>query len=901
MRWIRESFRRLRGVVRSDELEQGLDDEIRFHLEQQIAKHIKAGMAPEEARRQAYLKFGGVARTKESARDELRPVLLQDSLRDIRHGIRALRRAPGFTVVAILTLALGIGATTAVFTVVKGVVINPLPYPDADRLIVVQHWASGMNTKIPFTMSGAMLSTYTDENRTFQQLGVWSRTTASLSGGDAPEEVEGLRVSQGTLPALGVEPALGRWFAPGDHVRGAPDAVILLDGHWRRRYGADPKVLGREVLIDSRPHTIVGVMPEAFRFLTETPEILLPLRFEPAELTLGRTNHYGIARLKPGVTLEQAAADIARIIPIYLQNWPSFPGVDRSVFLRAHPVPAFVPLKDSVVGSAGEMLWVVMGTIGIALLIACANVANLVLVRAEGRRHEMALRSALGARRGRIARELLLENLILGLTGGALGVALAFGGLRLLATLAPRSIPRLQEVSLDPAVLGFALVLSLLSAVVFGCIPIVRHAGARLGHVLRGAGPSAGVSRERHRARNGLVVLQVGLAMVLLIASGLMIRTFAALRAVPPGFSEPNSVQIARLSIPAGEVADPDQVLRMQLGIRERVAAIAGVSAVSFAGREPMSKAPGRSVIMVEGRPETDEAVSGTQPIRWFRYVGPGFFRAVGTPVVAGREVTEADLLEHRAVAVISENLAREVFKDPEAAVGQRIRETGESPWREIVGVVGDIYDLGLQEPAPPIVYWPTLMEEFYGAPVQLQRAVTFAIRSPRAGSEALLSEIRSAVRTVSPNLALARVSTLGDVYDRSMAGTSFTLVMLALAGGMALGLGGLGIYGMIAYSVSLRTREIGIRTALGASRRGLEGMFVRHGLVLAVVGVIAGGAAAVGLTRLMGSLLFGTSPHDPAIFGLVALGLVGIATVASWLPARRAGRVDPMRTLRGE
>jgi predicted permease len=814
--------------------------------------------------------------------------------------MRALRRAPGFTVVAVLTLAIGIGATTAVFTVVKGVVINPLPYPDADRLIVVQHWANGVNEKIPFNMSAATLSTYTDRNRTFQQLGVWSRGTASLAG-DAPEEVESLRVSHGTLPALGVEPALGRWFAPGDHNPGAPGTVILLDGHWRRRYGADASIVGREVMIDSRPHTVIAVMPGTFRFLNEAPEIIVPLQFQQAEMTLGRISYYGVARLKPGMTLEQASADIARMVPIYLQAWPSLPGVDRAVFLRAHPIPALMPLKDSVVGSAGEMLWVVMGTIAIALLIACANVANLVLVRAEGRRHEMALRAALGARRGRIARELLLENLILGLAGGALGTALAFGGLRLLATLAPRSIPRLQEVSLDPAVLGFALVLSLLSAVVFGCIPIVRHADARLGHALRGAGRSAGVSRERYRARNGLVVVQVALAMILLIASGLMIRTFAALRAVPPGFTEPRHVQLARVSIPAAEVADPDQVARMQLAIRERVRAIAGVSAVSFAGREPMSRAPGRAVIMVEGRPETDESVSGTQPIRWFRYVGPGFFRAVGTPLVAGREVTEDDLLERRAVAVISENMARELWKDPQAAVGQRIREGGESPWREIVGVVGDVYDLGLSEPAPPIVYFPTLMEGFYGAQVNLQRAVTYAVRSPRTGSEALLSEFRGAVREVSPNLALARVSTLGDVYDRSMSGTSFTLVMLAIAGAMALALGGLGIYGVIAYTVSQRSREIGIRAALGATRRGLEGMFVRHGVVLAAVGVIVGGAGAFALTRLMASLLFGTSPHDPAIYGAVSLGLVGIAALASYLPARGAARVDPVLTLRGE
>lgn len=900
MGWIRESWRRLRSLTRGDGLERGLDDEIHFHLERQIEKHVRAGMTPEEARRQAFLKFGGVERVKDETRDEFRPALLQDSLRDLRHGVRALRRAPGFTLVATLTLALGIGATTAVFTVVNGVLIKPLPYPDPDALVVIQHMATGMNTKTPYNMSAALLSTYTAENRTFQHLGIWSRGTASVTGGDIPEEVESLMVSHGTLPALGVRPAIGRWFAPDEHTPGSPDPVILMHGYWQRRHGGDPSIVGRQVLIDSRSRTVVGVMPETFRFLNEAPEIVLPLRFEPSELTLGRTGFYGVARLAPTVTMEQASADVARMLPIYLQAWPSFPGVDRSVFTNSRPIPALISLKQSVVGNAGRMLSVLMGTIGIVLLIACANVANLVLVRAEGRQHEIALRAALGAHRVRIARELLIENLVLGLAGGALGVGLAYAGLNLLVTLAPRSLPRMQEIALDPTVLAFALLLSVLSALLFGSIPIARHAGARMGLALRGTSRSASDSKERHRTRNALVVVQVALALILLVASGLMIRTFMALRAVHPGFTDPQQVQLVRINIPPAQVADPDLVLRMQLDVRDRIAAIAGVTDVAFAGREPMSGAPGRSVITVEDQPATDTA-TGQQPVRWFRYVGPGFFRTVGTPLVAGRDITETDLVERRPVVVISENLAREIWQDPRAAVGRRIREGAQSPWREIVGVVGDVYDLGVQEPAPPIVYWPTLMERFNGNRMNVQRAVTFAIRSERTGGEGLLDDLRTAVGTVNANLPLARISTLGDVYDRSLSSTSFTLVMLAIAGGMALLLGIIGIYGVIAYAVSQRTREIGIRAALGASSRELEAMFVRHGVALALVGVVCGLAGAALLTQLMASLLFSTSPLDPTIYVVVSLGLVGLAALASYIPAHSATLVDPVQTLRGE
>jgi len=895
MRWMRDAWRRLRSLTRLDGLERGLDEEIRFHLDRQASKNVRAGMAPDEARRQAYIRFGGVERIKESARDEFRPALIQDSLLDLRYGVRALRRAPVFTLVAVLTLALGIGATTAVFTVVHGVLIKPLPVRDSDALVSLKHTSKEVGAGPPVGMCLSLLVTYTRENRSFDQLGVWSRGSEHVTDGILPEELTTLNVSAGTLRALGIQPAIGRWFSEDDQAPGSLETVILIDGYWARRFGRDPAIIGRSIAIDSRPRVVVGVMPARFRFLDETPDLVLPLRIDPATLTLGGFNYEGLARLAPGVTVEQASTDIGRMLPIWLAAWPSFPGIDRSAFNQITPLVR--PLKQELVGNAGTMLWVLMGTIGIVLVIACANVANLVLVRAQGRHHELAIQAALGAGRGRLARQLLLESLVLGLLGGTLGLMLASGGLSVLSAIGPASIPRLREITLDSTVLVFTLVLSLSSALLFGSIPVARFGSTRLALTLRAGGRGSSDSQERNRARNILVVAQVALALILLVGSGLMVRTFLALRAVPPGFTDPDHVQLVRVTIPEAQVGDPERVLRLQRDMLDRLATIPGVSSVSFTGNVPMAGERSRSSIYRQDVPVDDPRA----PLRWFRFVAPGYFHTIGTRLIAGRDFTWADLEGRGPVAVISENLARELWREPRSALGQRIREGAASPWREVVGVVADVYDDGVHRQAPSIVYWPSLMETFQGQPFYVRRAVTLAIRSSRAGSERLLTQVRDAISSVRADTPLTRVRTLGDVYGRSMAATSFALVMLAISAAIALVLGIVGIYGVIAYAVTQRTREIGIRAALGASRRELEAMFVRRGVTLAVAGVACGLAGATALTRLMATLLFGTSPLDPTIYVLVSLGLVSIAALASYVPARRAARVDPVETLRGE
>jgi predicted permease len=639
-------------------------------------------------------------------------------------------------------------------------------------------------------------------------------------------------------------------------------------------------------------------MPPDFRSPNPTAELILPLRFDRNKIFLGDFSFRGIARLKPGVTLQEANADVARMLPLWLDSWPTLPGIDRTLFRNARFAPNLRPLKQEVVGDIGNVLWVLMGTIGLVLLIACANVANLLLVRAEGRQQELAIRAALGAGRGRIAREMLLESIALAVLGGGLGVALAYAGLKVLIAVGPATLPRLAEVGIDPLVLAFTATISVGAGLLFGLIPVLKYAGSHVATALRGVGRTSSYTRERHRARHSLVVTQVALALLLLIGAGLMIRTFQALRSVEPGFTEPEQVQLLRISIPETQVREPGRVMRVQNEMLDKLAAIPGVTSVGFASGAPLEGFNSNDVVYADGK---TYAAGEIPAIRRFRFISPGYFQAAGTPLVAGRDFTWSELYEMRHVAIVSENMAREIWGDARAAVGKRIRNRMTDPWREIVGVAGDVYDDGVHQKATAFVYWPALMDTFWNDPIRPTRGGVFLIRSARAGTAAFLTEARQAVWSVNANQPVFLVRTLQELYDASMARTSFTLVMLAIAGGMALLLSIVGIYGVIAYAVSQRTREIGIRIALGAEPAGVKRMFVRHGLVLAGIGGTLGLVAAAGLTRLMSSLLFKTTPLDPATYAAVFTLLVLAAAVASYIPARRATAVDPGETLRAE
>jgi len=582
-----------------------------------------------------------------------------------------------------------------------------------------------------------------------------------------------------------------------------------------------------------------------------------------------------------------------------MASWTNGPGSDPRWYLRWKITPALEPLKETVVGSIQAVLWVVMGTIGVVMLIACTNVANLLLVRADARQQELAVRSALGAGRWRIARELLLESVTLGLLGGAAGVAVAYAGLHLLTAVGPVELPRLSEISLDGRSVAFTLILSVFSGLFFGAIPVLRYVPSRQRLTLLGAMRTASVSRERQRGRSLLVVAQVAMALVLLIGAVLMIRTFVAMRNVDPGFSAPASLQVMRLSIPETLVHDSTTVLHMQNSILDKLAAIPGVSSTGFAASVPMSGAePSWDEILIEGKTYEGD----NPPMRLYNYVSPEYFRTAGTRLIAGRDFTWAEIYGVRPIGIFSESLARELWGSPNAAIGKRFRQFPGMPWHEVVGVVEDVRENGVDQVSPSTVYWPSLMGDT-PAPEKLEawRTVYFAIRSKRAGTQTFINEMQQAVWSVNANLPVAEISTMQDIYGQSMARTSFTLVMLAIAGTMALALGILGIYGVISYAVSQRTREIGIRMALGAKKRELVWMFIRSALVLTGVGTAVGLGAAAGLMRLMRTLLFGISPLDPVTFAAVPIALVAAAALASYLPARRTAGVDPVEALRAE
>jgi putative ABC transport system permease protein len=806
-----------------------------------------------------------------------------------------------FTSVALVTLALGIGANTAIFSVVNGVLIKPLPYPEARQLAGVWHLAPGIaGIAGDINCSPTMYFTYREQSRTFQEFGLWSNDGVSVTGAGDPEQVQALDVTYGTLQALGVQPAMGRWFSQADDTPGAPDTVLLTYGFWQRHFAGSPSTVGRTLTVDAKPHIIIGVLPQNFRFLNSHADLILPMQFDRSKVFLGNFSYQGIARLKPGVTLEQANTDLARMLPIWLKSWPPPPGFSLALFESAHFAPKIKPLKQEVVGDIGVTLWVLMGTIGLVLLIACANVANLLLVRAESRQQELAIRAALGAGWRRIAGEMLLESLTLGVLGGALGLALAYAALRMLIAHGPATLPRLGEIGIDPLVLGFTLVVSLLAGFFFGLIPAIKYAGPQVASTLRGGGRTMSHGRERHRARNTLVVAQVGLALVLLIGSGLMIRTFQALRSVQPGFTHPEQVQLMRISIPDTQVKEPERVMRMENDMMDKLAAIPGVASVAFASNAPLEGINQQSDLLYA----RDKTYSAGQipPVRAFRYISPGFLKTVGTALIAGRDFTWTDAYEKRRVAMVSENMAREMWGSPAAALGKQVRSGLQNDeWREIVGVLADVYDRGVEQQAPAIAYFPIMLDNFELEKVHVTRYGVFAIRTNRAGAESFVAEARKTIWSVNANVPVYLTRTLRDVYDVSLARTSFTLVLLAIAGAMALVLGVVGIYGVIAYAVTQRTREIGIRMALGAQPAGLRGMFVRQGLLLAVVGAALGLIAAAGLTRLMSSLLFKTAALDPVTYAVVSGVLILAAALASYFPARRATAVDPVEALRTE
>ncbi|HEX4319862.1 MAG TPA: ABC transporter permease [Acidobacteriaceae bacterium] len=812
--------------------------------------------------------------------------------------MRRLRRTPMFTAVTLITLAVAVGANTVIFSVVEGVILKALPYPHPEQLIGVWHKAPGINIK-DLNMAAFLYFIDREQSTTLEDIGAYNGDSLTVTGTGQPEHVTGLDVTSGTLPLLGVTPVLGRVFTRSDDSPGTPDTVILSYAYWREKFGADPNVIGRSITADGKPRQIIGVLPRDFHFLDyEDPKLVVPMQWDRSKTKLGNFSYEALARMKPGVTMEQVNTDLTRLIPVAIRSFPAPDGFSVKLFEHVGLAMNLRPLKKDVIGDVGNTLWVLMGSIVMVLLIACANIANLLLVRVEGRRQELAIRAALGAGWQRIAGDLMVESFTLGVLGSLMGLGLAYGALRLLVVMAPTGLPRIHEIGINLPVLGFTFGIAIFTSLLIGAIPVMRYAKANSNLSLREGGRGQSQSREQHRTRNALVVLQVALALVLLICSGLMIRTFNAMMHVNPGFISPDTLQTFRAFIPETTVSDKegDRLVRMEQQIRDKIASVPGVNSVAFGSAVPMSGSSSNDAVFAQDRAYAEGQLP---PIRRFKFVSPGFFSALGTPIIAGRDFTWEDNYNKLPVGIISENFAREYWQTPANALGKRIRVSTKDDWREIVGVVADMHDDGVSEPAPTSVYWPVLMSHFEGDDLRTQRFLTYAIRSPRAGSQAFMKEIQTAVWSTDSDLPLADARTLGYLYTRSMARTSFTLIMLSVAGAMALLLGVVGIYGVISYSVSQRTREIGIRMALGAQRQTITGMFVRHGLILTGIGVVFGLVASFVTMRLMSSLLFNVSPVDPITYGTITLVIVVIAYVACYLPSRRAAGVEPVNALR--
>jgi predicted permease len=817
----------------------------------------------------------------------------------LRQVLRRLGRAPLFTTLTLITLAIGIGATTLIFSVVDGVLLKPLPYPKPESLIGVWFNSRVINFN-DLNMAPFLYFTFREQSKTLEDIGIYQSNSLNVTGTGEPEHVAGLGVTEGVLPILGVKPALGRLFTQHDDTTGTPETVMLSHAYWQKKFGGARSVIGQSLTVDGKPREIIGVLPPDFHPVNWADAALMfPLQLDRSETKLGNFSYEGLARLKPGVTIQQAGADLQRLIPIANRSFPPPQGYSEKMFEQADFKTNLHPLKQDVVGDVGNVLWVLMGSIGLVLLIACANVANLLLVRVEGRRQELAILSALGAGRGRIAGDLLFESVTLTLIGSALGLGLAFGGLKVLLAMAP-DLPRIHEIGINLPVLLFALAIAVLTGLLIGLVPIFKFAGGQLNSGLREGGRALSQSKERHRARNALVVVQVALALVLLICSGLMIQTFRALKHVNPGFTDPNSLQTLRIWVPETQIPDKDRdkLIHMYQDMMSRLAGLPGVQSVGLTSAIPMTGYNSNDLIFAADRTYREGDIP---PIRRFIWISPGLLRTMGTSLLVGRDFSWEDNYDKLPVAVVSENFAREYWGSAQNALGKRIRTGSADDWRQIVGVVANVHADGVDKIAPTTIYWPLLMNNFDTQQERVQRAVAFVIRTRGAGSQSFMNQVQHVIWSDDASLPLAEVNTQGYYYKQSMARTSFTLVMLAVAGMMALLLGVTGIYGVLSYSVTQRIREIGIRIALGAQRGQILGMFVRDGLVLTSIGVACGLVAALAAMRLMQSLLFGVGPFDPLTYAAITFGIFATASIACWLPSRRAAAVDPIHALRAE
>ena len=818
---------------------------------------------------------------------------------EIRPTLRRLARTPGFTTISVLTLALGIAGTTAAFSVVNAVLLRPLPYRDPERLVQLWHTAPGLGV-LHVEQSDASYIQYLDKaTRSFESMASYRNEASSLTGGQDPERVPSAIVTASLLPTLGVRPTIGRNFSEEEDRPGGASVVLLSDALWQRRFGGDPAIVGKSIQVDGAAREVIGVMPSDFHFPEATTELWIPMAVDRAHLVTGSFNRNAVARLRPGITLRAAEAEMQ---PILMRLPDDVPGMmTHAIFEQAKIRVVVRSLRDDVVGDISAVLFTVLGTVAFVLLIACANVANLFLVRAEARTKEVAVRSALGASPRSIVKLYLGESLVLSAVGAVLGVVLAYGALRGLLRLAPTGLPRASEISIDGASLAVAAAIAVITGLFFSAIPFIRAGKAELTPMLRDGSRGSTSGRERQRVRNAFVVAQVALALMLLVGSGLLARSFQHMRAIDPGF-KPANVLTFRLSIPEASYPTVGDRARFYNQLMTRLASVPGVVAAGAASKIPLVDDGGsHNGAWIEDRP-TGKDVLPT--VHSTSEVTQDYFKAMNIPIVEGRTFRDDGSNKPSHEMIVGRSFAKHFWPNG-SAIGKRAKTGGpDAAWSTIVGVVGDVHDEALTKPIDEMIYMPVvnIIQATPAMPDTIVASNTFTLTIRTTGDPmAVFPAVRREIWAMDRNLPLVNVRTLSTVVESAMARTTFTLIMIGAAAGVALLLGAIGIYGVISYMVSLRTREIGVRMALGAQTVQVRRMVVRQGLVLAVIGAGIGLVGAVVLSRLIGSLLYGITPNDPLTLGVVTGGLLVVAAVASWLPAMRAARIDPIEALRAD
>ena len=811
-----------------------------------------------------------------------------------RHAARRLAHARGFSLAAILTLAVGLGAATTIFTVAYSVLLRPLPYSHPDRLVSLSHTLV-VNGALRVNQTDASLLFYQRHARAFTQLGGYQTTAANLGpvGRTDAEHVLACRVTAGLFPTLAVSPLLGRLISESDDRPGAAPVVLISARLWAQRYGGDPGILGRRLEIDGVPHDVIGVIPASVRFPIAETEVWLPMRLDGSKTDSASFDYQAIARLRDGLSMDEAATDLQLLLP-QLPN--EFPGrLTRASIEQTHMRASVRPLADVVVGDIGRVLWVLLGAAGFVLAIACSNVANLFFVRAEGRWTNVAIQRALGATSRVVVLEFLLEGFLVAAVAAGVGVVIASWGVQGLRALGGDvDIPRLAEVQIDRTVFSVAALSASLAALFVNSLPALR-AGTMLGsRGMRAADGRTTVSRDQHRVRNLLVVCQVGFALVLLIASGLMARSLWRLRSVPPGI-EPAGAITFRLAVPDATYPGANGPVRLVARALEGIGSLPGVSAAGVVSKLPLDE-QGRvdSAVFVQDRPIPVGALPGIHPVL---YVTPGYFGAAGIPFRAGRTFERLDPSHVALEAIVSRAFA-ERYWPTESPIGKHIRILSNGPWYTVVGEVGDVRDTALDRSEDQMVYCPLLPAR--EDPRWTPHDLAFIVRA--AGDPlAVTGAAKNVIRSLDPSLPVYRIRLLADIVRSASARRLFTFLLLSCASGVALLLGSIGLYGVMSYVVTLRTREVGLRLALGAQPREVRGMVSRQGLAIAACGIALGLAGAIVLTRFLASLLFEVNATDPLVLAVSAILLLFIAAAATWLPARRAASIDPASALRAE